>query len=175
MKTIKEIRQSFDLNPSELSSQMRYFMRQDIDFDVYLPTRGINLQRPFVWTLQQKRELIHSLFIGRHIPHCAILNIINKEDDKKDILQVIDGKQRLSTMIEFINNGFYIDLEGQLYLFEDLPTEYQRAIDCYNFRYYVINEPWDNRITDDQKVSWFTFINFAGTPQDEKHLNKLKR
>ena len=32
-----------------------------MDWDVYLPTKNLNLQRPFVWTLNQKRELIYSL------------------------------------------------------------------------------------------------------------------
>lgn len=175
MKSISEIRNSFTLNPNELSSQMRYFMRQNIDWDVFLPTKGANLQRPLVWTLSQKRELINSLLLGRHIPHCAILNIVDPKDDSKDILQIIDGKQRLSTMIGFINNEFYIEVENSLYTFQDLPNDYQRAIDCYNFRYYIVNEEWGKPITDEQKIAWFSFINFAGTPQDEKHLNKLRK
>ena len=30
----------------------------DIDFDVFLETKGVNLQRPFCWDLNQKQELI---------------------------------------------------------------------------------------------------------------------
>lgn len=173
MKSIKEIRGDFDLKPQECSSQLRYFKRLDIDWDVYLPSRGCNLQRGLVWDLNQKRELIWSILIGRHIPHCAIINGINRDDNMKDVYLIIDGKQRLSTMFDFIDDKFTIDIDGKEYLFSQLPDDYKKEINYYHFRYYVVNEPWDKRITDDQKVAWFKFINFAGTPQELEHLNKL--
>ena len=173
MKPIKELRQSFDLNPQEISSSVRYFFKNNIDWDVYLPTRGFNLQRGFVWNLEQKRELIHSIIIGRHIPHCAIINIIDPKDESKDIWQVIDGRQRLSTIKFFTEDEFTIVLEGKEYLYSELPKDYVSAIEHFYFRYYVVNENWDNRISDQQKIDWFRFINFAGTIQDKQHLDKL--
>lgn len=173
MKSIRELREVMDFYPSELSSQLRYFVRLDIDFDVYLESIGKKLQRPFVWNLEQKRELIWSMLIGRHIPHMAIVNIVNKKDTSKDICQVIDGKQRLSTMIDFLSNKFTIVIDGDEYLFSELPNDYQLAISAYNFRYYIVNEPFDKPMTDQQKINWFKFINFAGTPQDKEHLESL--
>jgi len=173
MKSIKEIRTNFDLYPHECSSQIKYFKNLNIDWDVYLPTRGRNLQRDYVWDLQQKRELIWSILIGRHIPHCSIINSINKENQYEDIYIIIDGKQRLSTIFNFIDDKFTIEIEGKEYFFSELPNDYQKAITYYHFRYYVVNEPWDIRITDDQKVAWFKFINFAGTHQDAEHLKDL--
>jgi len=78
--TLKEFRGDFDLRPQEVASSVRYFFKNDIDWDVFLPTKGMNLQRGFVWTLEQKRELIYSVFMGRHVPHCAIINIVNPKD-----------------------------------------------------------------------------------------------
>ena len=173
MKPINEIRASFDLHPKEVSSHLKYFRLLDIDWDVYLPTRGRNLQRDFVWTLEQKRELIWSVLLGRHIPHCAIINSINPENEREDKYLVIDGKQRLSSIFEFMDDKFTIEIEGSEYLFSELPNDYQVAINYYHFRYYVVNEPWETRITDEQKIAWFKFINFAGTPQDAEHLNSL--
>ena len=60
MKTIKELR-NIDLEIEEVCSSVKYFKQNDIDWDVYLPTKGKNLQRGFVWTLEQKRELILSV------------------------------------------------------------------------------------------------------------------
>lgn len=173
MKRINELRGNLDLHPQEISSQIKYFKMLDIDWDVYLPTRGKNLQRDFVWTLEQKRELIWSVLIGRHIPHCAIINSINKENEKEDKYLIIDGKQRLSSIFDFIDDKFTIIIDDVEYLFSELPKDYQTAINYHYFRYYVVNEPWDTRITDDQKIAWFKFINFAGTPQDKEHLNSL--
>lgn len=58
MKSLQEIRLCHDLQPIECSSQIKYFKGLDIDWNVYLPSRKRNLQRDFVWTLEQKRELI---------------------------------------------------------------------------------------------------------------------
>jgi hypothetical protein len=166
MKPLKELRGDFNLFPQELSSQIKYFKHLNIDWNVYLESIGKNLQRDLVWNIDQKRELIKSIFIGRHIPHCAVINTIDKLDDKKDLYLIIDGKQRLSTIFDFIDDKFTMIFDDTEYLFSELPEEYQKCITYYHFRYYVINEPWDTRITDEQKIAWFKFINFAGTPQD---------
>ena len=175
MKSIKDIRSDFNLSPEEVSSRLKYFKTFDIDWNVFLPTKCKNLQRDFVWTLDQKRELVWSVLIGRHIPHCAIINSINPDDERKDRYLIIDGKQRLSSIFDFMDDKFTIEIENKEYLFSELPNDYQTAINVYSFRYYVVNEPWEikNRITDDQKIAWFKFINFAGTPQDKEHLNSL--
>lgn len=173
MKTVEELRNQIDFYPQEISSQLKYFIRQDIDWDVFLPTKGKNLQRPLVWTLEQKRELINSVLIGRHIPHCAIINIVNPKDRQSDILQIIDGKQRLSTLVAFASDGFTLLIDGKEYLYSELPKDYQQAISYFHFRYYVVNEPYDKPMTDQQKINWFKFINFAGTPQDAEHLRSL--
>lgn len=173
MKPLKDIKQNFDLKPQSTSSSIKYFKKLDIDWNVYLPSKERNLQRDYVWTIEQKRELIWSVIIGRHIPHCAIINMINKEDDRKDLYLVIDGKQRLSTIFDFIDDKFTIEIENNFYHFSELPKDYQLAIEYYSFNYYIVNEPWDNRITDEQKIAWFKFINFAGTEQDKEHLNGL--
>jgi hypothetical protein len=165
---------NFDLNPQEGSSSLRYFKKQNVDFDVYLPTKGLNLQRDLVWTIEQKRELIMSILMGRHVPHMAFVNIVlHNEKDYKDMFQVIDGKQRITTMFDFYDDKFTIELEGKEYLFSELPDEYQRAISHYHFRYYIINEPFEKPMTDDEKISWFKFLNFAGTPQDKEHMKKF--
>lgn len=175
MKKLSEIRLNPDLRPEEVSSSIKYFKGLNIDWNVYLESKGMNLQRGLVWTLKQKRELIFSILLGRHIPHCAIINTINKYDNKTDIYQIIDGKQRLSTIFDFIDNEFAIEIDSEYYCFDDLPKEYQQAINNFHFRYYIINEPWDTRITDEQKIDWFKFINYVGTPQDEEHLKLLTR
>jgi uncharacterized protein with ParB-like and HNH nuclease domain len=173
MKTIRELRNQLDFYPEELSTQLKYFINQNIDWDVYLPTKGKNLQRPLIWTLEQKRELINSVLIGRHIPHCAIINAVDRVDTGKDILQIIDGKQRLSTLVHFVQNKFTLEIEGREYLFNELPEDYQMAINYFHFRYYRVLEPFNHPITDQQRINWFRFINFAGTPQDAEHLKSL--
>jgi hypothetical protein len=173
MKTLKELRNR-DFQIQEVASSIKYFKANNIDWDVYLPTKGKNLQRDYVWTLEQKRELIWSVLLERHIPHVALINTIDRENPMKDLCLVIDGKQRLSTLFDFTDDKFTLEIDGKEYLFSELPDDYQGGINRFYFRYYVVNEPWDDRITDEQKIRWFKLINFAGTPQDSEHLKGLE-
>lgn len=147
-----------------------------IDWDVYLPSKGMNLQRGFVWSISQKRELILSILKGITI---APITVIQYRDDisnrleRKTILKVIDGKQRLSTLISFYKGEFPILFEGKEYFYIDLTLQAQRElVGC--FRYNIAYEYPDKLIPDDEKIAWFDMINFAGTPQDIEHIDNLK-
>jgi hypothetical protein len=136
-------------------------LKTKLDFDVYLPSKKMNLQRDFVWTLEQKHSLIDSIIVRRHIPPISVLLTYD------DIYQVIDGKQRLGTFIDYLSGKFkYCG-----YYYQNLPKRYCLQIDRYNVFAYRLCE---DDITDEQKIEWFKWINFAGTPQDLEHLNKLK-
>ena len=174
MKTITELRKSLSFNTHEINSQIGYFAdKVQVDFDVFLPTKGINLQRDFVWDIDQKRELIWSVLMNRNIPRMAIMNVFSSNEDTEGIYQVIDGKQRLSAMIDFYNNKYTLLIHGKEYLFNDLPIDYQRVIKGYHFAYYIAHEPISQSFTDEDRIQWFKYINFAGTPQDQEHFNKL--
>jgi hypothetical protein len=175
MKSIRELRTSLSFNPHEINSSIGYFAKHvNIDFDVFLPTKNINLQRDFVWSIEQKRELIWSILMNRNIPRMAMMNVIKGDKDIDGTYEVIDGKQRLSSMLDFYNNKFALIFDGKEYLFKDLPIDYQRVIDGYQFPYYIAHEDIGKPFTDEDKISWFMYINFAGTPQDRIHFDKLK-
>ncbi len=174
MKTIRELRTVLRFHPQEINSSIKFFAENcNIDFDVYLPTKGRNLQRDYVWTVEQKRELIWSVLMNRHIPRMAILNVVAGKEDLKGTYQIIDGKQRLSTMIDFYLGKFDLVIDDKNYYFNELPEDYQRVIAGYMFPYYIVNEDFGNIFTDEDKISWFRYINFAGTPQDAEHLRGL--
>lgn len=145
--------------------------RYEFDWDVYLPTKGMNLQRPFVWTLFQKQQFILSLMKGAPIPKVAVIR--HEFENHKTIWQVIDGKQRLSTYLQFIGNEFPIIHDGVEYYFNDLDELFQYRMNTYNFYADVAYSYWDKEISDNDKIIWFNQINFAGTPQDVEHMNKL--
>lgn len=173
MKTIRELRTVLRFQPQEVNSWLKFMTEKNIDFEVYLPTKNKNLQRDFVWDILQKRELIWSILMNRHIPRMAMINIITEDTGTDGVYQVIDGKQRLSTMIDFYNNKFHLEIDNKFYLYIDLPEDYQRVIAFYAIPYLVVNEDYGNKITDNDKINWFKYINFAGTPQDVEHLREL--
>lgn len=174
MKTIRELRTVLRFHPQEINSSIKFFAENcNIDFDVYLPTKGRNLQRDYVWIIEQKRELIWSVLMNRHIPRMAILNVVAGKEDLKGTYQIIDGKQRLSAMIDFYMGKFDLVIDDKNYYFKELPEDYQRVISGYMFPYYIVNEDFGNTFTDEDKINWFRYINFAGTPQDAEHLHGL--
>ena len=143
-------------------AQGKDVLRKKWDFDVYLPSKKMNLQRPLVWTLDQKRSLIESVLIRRSIPPISVVQTLD------DTYQVIDGKQRLSAFIEYVQGGF--DFCG--YHCDDLPKDYLGQIKRHFVCAYRLCE-YDTPITDAEKVEWFNWINFAGTPQDVEHMERL--
>ena len=171
MKTPPALReiQNWDLRAEPQNIWVKYLKSYTWDFEIYLPTRGINLQRPLVWTDKQKGELIYSIYAQRYIP--AIYLIRSWERDEH--FEVLDGKQRLNSMMGFLKDEFPVVINGESFLFSELPDDYKRTYQSYAPTFRVIHES-EKPFTDDQKIRWFGLINFAGTPQDEEHMNFLQ-
>lgn len=170
--TLEQIRneKQFKLRTNESDFFVRNLIQSDIDFDVYLPTKGFNLQREYVWSDLQKQELIMSIILEKRIDAISFIIAYTKE---KDSIEIIDGKQRLSTIIAFIKNEFAIELEGKKFYLKDLDKSFQLLFENLTVRARWIRKHEENEITDDDKIKWFNFINFAGTPQDAEHKAKL--
>lgn len=173
MKPLSELRSNLSFYPHEINYHLRYFKEEMVvDFDVWLPSKNMNLQRGNVWNEHQKSEIIWSMFMKRNIPRMAFLNT-----SPSDTMQVIDGKQRLTAMFEYLDNKFYIYYNGVNYYFKDLPDEHKRHLEFYPLAAYIIHEGsiGTEVITDQQKIDWFKFINFSGTPQDLEHMSRLSK
>lgn len=151
-----------------LSDSSRY----NFDFDVWLPSKQMNLQRSLVWTWVQKEQLVISILKGLHIPNFVMVE--HRTDENTSIYQIIDGKQRLTTMFSFIRNEFPITVEGQGYFFNDLDEECQNKIAGFYPKFDVHYSFYDEPISDETKIAIFEHVNFLGTPQDINHLNQLK-
>lgn len=149
----------------------------DFDFDVYLPTKGVNLQRELCWTLEQKQALIISMLRGMHFVPFPIVQLKEREGklDQKYQWQVIDGKQRLTTCFAFLDNEFPINVDGIDYYFNDLPEDIRKYIFRFDFRWDIHYHYPDDPITDQTKIDLFESINFFGTPVELSHIQKLKQ
>lgn len=159
-------------------SDVRTLHRRKLDMEVFLPSRGFNLQRDFVWTLEQKRELIISILIERPIPNIAVMSVIDNSKTyngiEDDILQIIDGKQRLCTIIEFYDNKFtLLDSDGKEYFYKDLSEIKQKKFRLFSIRCQIAYEDIGKPFSDEDKINWFRMINFTGTPQESDHMKKL--
>lgn len=62
----------------------------------------LDCQRGYVWTSKQKQQLIDTLMNRERIPEFHVI----KEDDE-NIYHYADGKQRITTIINFLTGELY--------------------------------------------------------------------
>lgn len=163
----------FQMNKGICLGYLKSIRQSMFDFDVLLPTKGKNLQRKLVWSLDQKSELILSILKGIKIPPMALMQV--DLNTSESFYKVIDGKQRLNALFEFIDNRFPVIYEGESYYYDDLDHQAQRVIALYNIIADVVYD--DDVMPQTEKdvwlIKWFTQINFTGTPQEKQHLEYL--
>lgn len=104
-----------ELNPTTFSIQTLYRMFRDGDFFV-----NRRYQRKLVWTLEEKQKLIDSVLREFPIP----LVLLAKRPDGR--FEIIDGLQRLHTLLSFVDNSFKT-MDGRLFDLRQLPRAVQAA------------------------------------------------
>lgn len=128
----------------------------------------VDFQRNLVWENKQKCELIESILMGLPLP------IFYFKQQNNSTYVVVDGKQRLSTLFEFLSNSFTLKslkilnfLNGKK--FEDLIDElgiYQSQLEDYQVYSHVILPPTPDKILFDI----FDRVNRGGTKLNKQEI-----
>ena len=121
-------------------------------------------QRGLVWDQEDKEKLIDSIFQGIEIGKFAFIKLPFKVNEPA--YEILDGKQRMSTIIEFYEDKF--TYKG--YYFSQLHPG-----DIFNFLDYNITVGETEDLTDKQKYDYFLKLNTTGKPQDPEHIEKIKK
>jgi lysyl-tRNA synthetase class I len=126
-------------------------------------------------TTQQKQELVLSILKEVNIPQFAIVVYIpdTKDRDKK-IYKIIDGKQRLSSILGYCMGEFPIPCDDELFYFSELPKDIQNFLMRWEGNAQIAYSYEDEEISDEGLIKWFDLLNFAGTEPDKEHLELLK-
>lgn len=123
-------------------------------------------QRGLVWTEKQKQEYLTALFKSR----AEITPVFVQERfDGEEHYEVLDGKQRLNAIFEFIEDK--IELEG--IKFSELSAEDTMRLLNYDIRYTRILS-YEGEIPEDFKLEYFLEINEKGTKMSESQIEKVK-
>ncbi len=122
-------------------------------------------QRDMVWTLKQKSELIESIIIGIPLPAFYV------KENPEGVYVVVDGKQRLETLFDFIDNRFKLEKLSILkdhdkHNFSDLSPIEQNKIEDYTLIINVIKAPTSDRVTFDL----FDRVNRGGTNLNNQEM-----
>ena len=124
-----------------------------------------SFQREDVWKQRQKAELIESVLMGLPLP------IFYFNQDKFGNLVVIDGRQRLTALFQYIDNKYNL---GNLKIlseynnkkFMDLEPIMKSKIEDYQIQAHVILPPTPDRI----KFDIFDRVNRAGIQLNKQEI-----
>ena len=122
-------------------------------------------QRNQVWNPKQKCELVESILMGIPIPIMYLFE--NKYGQK----QVVDGRQRITALLEYINNTYPLrnlkilsKLDGCK--FNDLDPKLRGIFEDYQLSFYIIQPPTSERV----KYDIFDRVNRGGTKLNNQEM-----
>ena len=120
-------------------------------------------QRDYVWTVDDQRALIDSIFNGVDIGKFVFVHI-----DAVDgyWYEILDGKQRLKALADFYENRF--DYKGVFY------RDLSKAERCY-FRNYEVSYADLQGASEELKFRTFILLNTRGISVEQAHLDEIKK
>lgn len=147
-----------DFFNSKIESMLHKVYGFGVDFDP-------PYQRGLVWNDEQKTSLLDSIFNNIEIGKFTFNELDFDKADITKLYQIIDGKQRLTTICEFYEGRFAY--RGKLY--HELSW-----YDRYHFENFNVVQAEMRNATEQQILKLFVKLNTSGTPMDAKHLEKVK-
>lgn len=122
-------------------------------------------QRHNVWAPKQKSELIESILMGIPIPLMYLF------EDQYGRKQVVDGKQRITAILDFLDNKYKLTgLKVLSYnngkFFKELDLKMQGVFEDYQLLCYVIQPPTPERV----KYDIFDRVNRGGTSLNKQEM-----
>ncbi|MBD5534570.1 MAG: DUF262 domain-containing protein [Lachnospiraceae bacterium] len=124
-------------------------------------------QRGYVWDQKDKEMLLDSIFKNIDIGKFVLIHLSDEEWHERGLsYEILDGKQRLSTLIEFYENK--LSYKGKY--FNDLSGMDKRAFTEHQVAVAEVRE------TDKKTVlKYFLMLNRTGKSMDEAHLEEVER
>lgn len=121
-------------------------------------------QRGHVWDLEDKRALIESILAKRDIGKF----VINQKEwhDTDPLEEIIDGKQRLSAIKEFYEDGFTYN---GLYYSQLHPR------DRGTFEHKAVSVAMLKNATREELLRTFLAVNICGKQQNLDHIENVKK
>jgi hypothetical protein len=151
----------------EYTSQDFLFLRES-DGLVLSP----KFQRRQVWNLPQRSYFIDTLIRGLPVPP-LFLREVQAEDFSRLVREVVDGQQRLRSVLDFADNKYAVSRSiGAPWSgmrFRDLPAEAQQRILNYHFSCETFEG-----ISDSSVLDIFARMNTYSTPLNKQELRNGK-
>jgi len=151
--------------------RLTFFQSQISSFSSNLYHFGVDMnpeyQRELVWELEDKQKLIHSIFNNVDIGKFVFIkrDYDSRKNATPHLLEILDGKQRLTAIKEFWEdrfqyNGFY---------YSELHPRDQSHFDTFLISMAEVTDP-----TKEQIYRYFLRLNTSGKTIAQSHLDKVK-
>lgn len=132
-------------------------------------SRGVidnpDYQRGYEWTLEDKQRLIGSIMAERNIGNFLFVQFGYVKN--QGMLEIMDGKQRLNAIIDFVTSRF--TYEGKYY--HQLSRRDRVHFDNFRVNYAYLD---GERMTRAELLETFLEVNSSGVPQSQEHLQKVR-
>jgi hypothetical protein len=140
----------------------RYKKDSPAEGDIYVP----DYQRMMQWDDTRKSYFIESLILRIPIPPVFLYEVDGK-------LEIVDGSQRIRTMVEFRNNGFGLSGLEKLdvlngFKFSDLPPSTAKRLLNTPIRTFILEQGTD----ESTRVELFRRINTSSKALTEAEIRK---
>lgn len=156
------------------------FNPEEINFNPYVIDKDGNkcyYQRGFVWDLKDKQLLIESIYNGincgkiivRERGFDYVLKEANKGNKEVAYRDIVDGKQRIGAILDFVNDKFS-DLHGNY--FSDFSNKAQHKFLNSDVLTYASLE---EKATDEDTIETFLMVNFSGKPMSQEHIDYVRQ
>ncbi|HDL7425711.1 TPA: DUF262 domain-containing protein [Yersinia enterocolitica] len=127
-------------------------------------------QREYVWGGSEQQAFLKAVVSGFPLGNVAIAKTADWCEKEGPFLEVVDGKQRLTTLKLFITNVIPFVIDGIPVYWSELSRPEQLAFGKTSLPAVILN----NASRDDM-LNYFIVVNFTGVPQSEEHkLHVLK-
>lgn len=138
--------------PQGIRQLAKWYEKGTLRFD--LPIQRASGQ----WSILQKSLLVHSILSDYPIP--ALYLVKYKDKGNETTYQALDGKQRCTSIFEFIHGEYAlhastpnVTIEGTEYelankMFEELPEECRDLINGFRFTIYALENATDEEIEE---------------------------
>lgn len=156
------------INNTDMNVRFAYRMLSELMNRVY--NFGVNFdpdyQRDYVWELEDKVQLIESVYNNVDIGKFALIQYDTRTWVRTGLgYEIVDGKQRLLALKEFYEDRFA--WRGKK--FSDLTSREQNHFMNYPVIFAEVKD-----MTREQVLRYFIMLNTSGKIMDENHLDRVR-
>lgn len=126
-------------------------------------------QRPYVWKSKQQQQFLKTLVSGFPLGSVAVAKHDDWSRKNGPWLEVVDGKQRLTTLDLFIKDEIPFILPSNEKLFWSEMARGEQLAFGRPFLPTITLE----KATEDVILEYFIAVNFSGVPQSNAHKQKI--